>query len=103
MVLPPPVFLNDPVPAPPVQMANVAELDFEDDNPTEFSEPFFETEDLGDGRAVHATAPKIRRVDPQGPRFDSRESSIVPTAAAHATRGSTGALPLLRVATSLRR
>ncbi len=84
LVLPPPVVIRAPasVPPRPVHLANVSDLDFEDDNPTEFSEPYFQPEELSDGRASHATAPRIRRVEPEAPRFATYESRIMPTAAA---------------------
>ena len=58
-------------------MASVADLDFEDDNPTEFCEPYFQPEDLTDGRASHATSPKIRKVEPEGPRYQTYESGVM--------------------------
>jgi hypothetical protein len=83
LVLPPPIFIQPPasVPPAPVHLANVADLDFEDDNPTEFSEPYFDPEDLSDARAVHATAPRIRKVEPEAPRFHTYESHILLKAA----------------------
>jgi hypothetical protein len=56
--------------APGSDPVELSELDFEDDNPTEFREPIFETQELSPREARHATIPKIRRVVPEAPRAE---------------------------------
>lgn len=54
----------------------LSELDFEDDSPTEFREPFFE--ELSAGGARHAGIPKIRRVAPEAARAPLSDGPALP-------------------------